>query len=75
MKAAVDIDDVGMPPRLEPDDPRRRVSGDVDGKGETIARIDFASGGDPGGGRRLSGRKTDAREVTLVYDAPECRVR
>src|ERR1700738_16745 len=37
MKAAVDIDDVGMPPRLEPDDPRRRVTGDVDGEGETIA--------------------------------------
>ena len=37
MKAAVDIDHVGMPPCLEPDDPSRLVAGNIDRKGEPVA--------------------------------------
>src|SRR5271165_191657 len=37
MEAAVDIDHVGMPPRLVPDDPGRLVAGNIDSEGEAVA--------------------------------------
>src|SRR4051812_1311159 len=37
MKTAVDVDHIGMPPRLVPDDPGRLVAGYIDGKGEPVA--------------------------------------
>src|SRR6202030_3251034 len=37
MEAAVDIDHVGMPPRLVPNDPGRLVAGNIDGEGEPVA--------------------------------------
>src|SRR5271157_3423510 len=37
MEAAVDIDHVGVPPRLVPDDPGRLVAGNIDSEGEPVA--------------------------------------
>src|ERR1700720_4174146 len=37
MKAGVDIDHVGVPPRLVPNDPGRLVAGNIHSKGEPVA--------------------------------------
>ena len=37
MSDAIDIDDIGMPPRLEPDDAARAIAGNIDGERQPVA--------------------------------------